>query len=170
MSPQKDLFQLVINHFGADQEDMRAAAAFLAGNIAVGNLSQFLPAIVKMVETDPKKVLACVACHERGISDLLPVDILVSKLFGYLGSDALVACTIGGCCRHSLGFAFRKFAERGRDNEECSRRMFGQIGYHTPTRFCSRLWPLPRRVRFWATMNVLNVHKVFHFLSDVDYL
>jgi cullin-associated NEDD8-dissociated protein 1 len=36
---------------------MRTAAVFSMGNIAVGNLSQFLPAIVKMVETDQKKRL-----------------------------------------------------------------------------------------------------------------
>lgn len=36
---------------------MRAAAAFAAGNIAIGNLHQFLPAIVKMVESDPKRRL-----------------------------------------------------------------------------------------------------------------
>jgi len=40
---------------------MRAAAAFAAGNIAVGNLHQFLPAIVSMVEVDPRKRL--VALH-----------------------------------------------------------------------------------------------------------
>ena len=57
MSPQRDIFQLAINYFSADQEDVRAAAAFSAGNIAVGNLGQFLPAIVKMVETDQKRRL-----------------------------------------------------------------------------------------------------------------
>ncbi|KAF8174733.1 armadillo-type protein [Pholiota molesta] len=47
-----DIFLLV--------EEMRAAAAFAAGNIAIGNLQQFLPVIVKMVESDPKKrLLAC---------------------------------------------------------------------------------------------------------------
>ena len=40
---------------------MRAAAAFAAGNIAVGNLHRFLPAIVSMVEVDPRKRL--VALH-----------------------------------------------------------------------------------------------------------
>jgi hypothetical protein len=29
----------------------------ITGNIAIGNLHQFLPAIVKMVESDPKKRL-----------------------------------------------------------------------------------------------------------------
>ncbi|PPQ69227.1 hypothetical protein CVT25_006944 [Psilocybe cyanescens] len=57
MAPQKDIFVLVIDHFGSDQEELRAAAAFAAGNIAIGNLHQFLPAIVKMVDNDPKKRL-----------------------------------------------------------------------------------------------------------------
>ncbi|CAA7267741.1 unnamed protein product [Cyclocybe aegerita] len=57
MVPQRDIFNLVVEHFGSEQEEMRAAAAFAAGNIAIGNLHQFLPAIVKMVESDPKKRL-----------------------------------------------------------------------------------------------------------------
>jgi cullin-associated NEDD8-dissociated protein 1 len=57
MSNQRDIFLLVVDHFGAEQEEMRAAAAFAAGNIAIGNLQQFLPVIVKMVESDPKKRL-----------------------------------------------------------------------------------------------------------------
>ncbi|EGN92705.1 hypothetical protein SERLA73DRAFT_98928 [Serpula lacrymans var. lacrymans S7.3] len=57
MSPQKDIFSNTIEHFAAEQEDIRTAAAFAAGNIALGNLQQFLPAIVKAVENDPKKRL-----------------------------------------------------------------------------------------------------------------
>jgi len=57
MLAQKEVFQYVINHFSADQEEIRVAAAFSAGNIAVGNLHQFLPSIVKMVESDQKKRL-----------------------------------------------------------------------------------------------------------------
>lgn len=55
MSPQKDIFTNVIDHFGAEQEEIRSAAAFAAGNIAIGNLQQFLPAIVEMIKTDSKK-------------------------------------------------------------------------------------------------------------------
>ncbi|KDR68751.1 hypothetical protein GALMADRAFT_256581 [Galerina marginata CBS 339.88] len=82
MAPQKEIFNLVIEHFGSEQEETRAAAAFAAGNIAIGNLHQFLPAIVKMVESDPKKrLLALHAAKEvvthcshgqlEGVADLL---------------------------------------------------------------------------------------------------
>ncbi|KAF9482351.1 TIP120-domain-containing protein [Pholiota conissans] len=57
MSNQRDIFVLVVDHFTSDQEDIRAAAAFAAGNIAIGNLHQFLPVIIKMIESDPKKRL-----------------------------------------------------------------------------------------------------------------
>lgn len=88
MEPQKDIFACAIDHFTSEQEEMRAAAAFAAGNqfltslvlisycftgnIAIGNLQQFLPAIVKMVESDPKKrLLALHAAKEvRETKDL----------------------------------------------------------------------------------------------------
>ncbi|KAI0344168.1 ARM repeat-containing protein [Trametopsis cervina] len=57
MSPQQDIFNAAIERFGAEQEEIRTAAAFAAGNIAVGNLHHFLPVIVKMVEKDPVKRL-----------------------------------------------------------------------------------------------------------------
>ncbi|KAF9560250.1 TIP120-domain-containing protein [Agrocybe pediades] len=81
-SPQKEIFNLVIDHFSSEQEDMRAAASFAAGNIAIGNLQQFLPAIVKMVETDSKKrllalhaakevVTHCSSGQLEGVAELL---------------------------------------------------------------------------------------------------
>lgn len=86
MSPQRDLFSNVIDHFASDQEEMRSAAAFAAGNIAIGNLQQYLPAIIKMVESDPKKrLLALHASKEvvthcpqgqlEGVADLLWVPL-----------------------------------------------------------------------------------------------
>ncbi|KAK7047997.1 Cullin-associated nedd8-dissociated protein 1 [Favolaschia claudopus] len=70
------------------QEEIRAAASFAAGNIAIGNLPQFLPAIVKIVKSDPKKRLlslhalkeACVVTHcsqgqLEGVADLLWVPL-----------------------------------------------------------------------------------------------
>ncbi|KAI0325025.1 ARM repeat-containing protein [Cubamyces sp. BRFM 1775] len=57
MSPQHDIFNQAIDRFTAEQEEVRTAAAFAAGNIAVGNLHHFLPVIVKMVETDQAKRL-----------------------------------------------------------------------------------------------------------------
>jgi cullin-associated NEDD8-dissociated protein 1 len=57
MSTQAEVFTHVIEHFGAESESLRSAAAFAAGNIAIGNLHRFLPVIVKSVENDPKKRL-----------------------------------------------------------------------------------------------------------------
>jgi len=74
MSNQSEIFNMAIDHFSAEQEEIRAAAAFAAGNesirylhyvpsswfpgnIAIGNLHQFLPAIIKIIENDPKKRL-----------------------------------------------------------------------------------------------------------------
>ncbi|KAG6856601.1 hypothetical protein H0H87_002693 [Tephrocybe sp. NHM501043] len=57
MSTQRDIFTNTIDHFGSEKEEIRVAAAFAAGNIAIGNLHQFLPVIVKLAESDPKKRL-----------------------------------------------------------------------------------------------------------------
>jgi len=57
MSPQQDIFTNAIERFTDEQEEVRTAAAFAAGNIAIGNLHQFLPVLVKMVENDPEKRL-----------------------------------------------------------------------------------------------------------------
>lgn len=82
MAPQTDIFSTTLELFSADQEDIKAAAAFAAGNIAVGNLHQFLPVIVKLVESDPKKrllslhalkevVTHCSQQHLESVAELL---------------------------------------------------------------------------------------------------
>jgi cullin-associated NEDD8-dissociated protein 1 len=75
MSPQPEVFNIAIEHFSDEQEEVRTAAAFAAGmlnktatvarctdngpigNIAIGNLPQFLPVLVKMVQNDAGKRL-----------------------------------------------------------------------------------------------------------------
>ncbi len=57
MWAQQDIFNQAIERFTAEQEEIRTAASFAAGNIAVGNLQHFLPVIVRMVETDSQKRL-----------------------------------------------------------------------------------------------------------------
>ncbi|RDB24577.1 Cullin-associated NEDD8-dissociated protein 1 [Hypsizygus marmoreus] len=86
MSTQSEVFFHAIDHFTSEQEDMRMAAAFAAGNIAIGNLHQFLPTIVHMVERDPKKrllslhalkevVTHCSHGQLEGVADLLWVPL-----------------------------------------------------------------------------------------------
>lgn len=85
MSPQHDVFDVAIEFFASDQEDIRTAAAFaagqafsdvicypdliflllLTGNIAIGNLQLFLPFIVQLVrQDDTKRLLALHALKE----------------------------------------------------------------------------------------------------------
>ncbi|KAG2100498.1 armadillo-type protein [Suillus cothurnatus] len=60
MSKQQDTFSNTIEHFSAEEEEIRAAA----GNIAIENLHQFLPAIL-IAERDPhKKLLSLHALKE----------------------------------------------------------------------------------------------------------
>ncbi|KAJ3996104.1 armadillo-type protein [Lentinula boryana] len=86
MSPQHDIFSNAIEHFSAEQEDIRSAASFAAGNIAIGNLHQFLPVIVKMVQSDAKKrllslhalkevVTHCSRGQLEGVADILWVPL-----------------------------------------------------------------------------------------------
>jgi len=86
MSPQSDVFANAIEHFAAEQEEIRTAAAFAAGNIAIGNLHQFLPAILKFVQSDAKKrllslhalkevVTNCSHGQLEGVADLLWVPL-----------------------------------------------------------------------------------------------
>ncbi|KAI5120871.1 hypothetical protein M0805_008243 [Coniferiporia weirii] len=56
-APQKDLFHSAIELLGSADEEIRSAASFATGNIAIGNLHLFLPAIVKLVQTDKEKRL-----------------------------------------------------------------------------------------------------------------
>ncbi|KAI0307414.1 TIP120-domain-containing protein [Multifurca ochricompacta] len=65
MSPQHDVFNGAIELFASDQEDVRTAAAFAAGNIAIGNLHLFLPVVVQLAkQDDAKRLLALHALKE----------------------------------------------------------------------------------------------------------
>ncbi|KAF7357490.1 Cullin-associated nedd8-dissociated protein 1 [Mycena sanguinolenta] len=86
MSPQQEIFRDAIEHFAAEQEEIRAAASFAAGNIAIGSLQQFLPAIVKIVKSDAKKrllslhalkevVTHCSQGQLEGVADMLWVPL-----------------------------------------------------------------------------------------------
>lgn len=61
MTPNRDIFTRAIGLFDAEQDDIRLAASFAAGNIAIGNLQHFLSPLVKLVQGDDHKRL--VALH-----------------------------------------------------------------------------------------------------------
>ncbi|BGP50195.1 hypothetical protein JCM10450v2_006106 [Rhodotorula kratochvilovae] len=55
LAPHKATFTKIVEQFGAQSEDVRRAAAFAAGNIAVGNSQAFLPTILELIQSDDKK-------------------------------------------------------------------------------------------------------------------
>jgi len=106
MSNQADVFNNSIEHFASDQEEVRSAAAFAAGNIAIGNLHQFLPVLVRMVETDAKKrLLALHAAKEvvthcstgqlEGVADLLWAPLFENSQNAEEGTRNVAAACLG---------------------------------------------------------------------------
>lgn len=82
MSQQPDIFANATAHFTAEQEEARSAAAFAAGNIAIGNLQLYLPSLVAMIQSDAKQrllalhalkevVTHCPQSQLEGVADLL---------------------------------------------------------------------------------------------------
>ncbi|GAA5973424.1 hypothetical protein JCM11641_006452 [Rhodosporidiobolus odoratus] len=55
LSAHSSVFSKIIEQFTVPSEDVRRAAAFAAGNIAVGNPDAFLPGILQLVKSDDKK-------------------------------------------------------------------------------------------------------------------
>ncbi|KAF9229840.1 TIP120-domain-containing protein [Gyrodon lividus] len=94
MSPQHDVFDNAIEHFSAEEEGVRTAAAFAAGNIAIGNLHLFLPAILKVAEHDPSKRLLSLHALKEVVThcshgQLEPVaDLIWTPLFHNSTSDS----------------------------------------------------------------------------------
>ncbi|KAL5534786.1 hypothetical protein ACEPAG_1250 [Sanghuangporus baumii] len=61
----KDLFATAIELLGSPDEEIRSAASFATGNIAIGNVQLFLPTIVKLIQKDKdKRLLALHALKE----------------------------------------------------------------------------------------------------------
>ncbi|KAF8139703.1 armadillo-type protein [Boletus edulis] len=94
MSIQHDVFDNAIDHFSAEEEEIRTAAAFAAGNIAIGNLHLFLPAILKVAEQDPSKRLLSLHALKEVVThcshgQLEPVaDAIWTPLFHNCTSDS----------------------------------------------------------------------------------
>ncbi|KAF8329094.1 TIP120-domain-containing protein [Cantharellus anzutake] len=57
MSSQKDVFSDALNLFSSDSQDIRTAAAFTVGNVAIGNIPAFLPVIIKQIQADDERRL-----------------------------------------------------------------------------------------------------------------
>lgn len=49
------LKQVVLNSFSSQSEEVKSAASYTLGNVAVGNLPEYLPFILNEIEMQPKR-------------------------------------------------------------------------------------------------------------------
>ncbi|KAM0790577.1 hypothetical protein ACM66B_004444 [Microbotryomycetes sp. NB124-2] len=54
-APYKPIFPKIVGHFSSHSEDVRRSAAYAAGNIAVGDMNEFLPTLLSLIQSDDKK-------------------------------------------------------------------------------------------------------------------
>ncbi|KAH8556542.1 armadillo-type protein [Umbelopsis sp. PMI_123] len=55
LSSRPDIYNTVLDLFGAQSEEVKSAAAFALGNISIGNVEQYIPRIVAEISEQPKK-------------------------------------------------------------------------------------------------------------------
>ena len=97
------------------------------GNIAIGNLQLFLPVIVRMVESDPKKrLLSLHALKEVHLFYLYPLPPSINQ---YSGCNTLLARAFRRRCRHAVGTSVRELRELGGDDQECCCCVPREAGY-----------------------------------------
>ncbi|KAG8898086.1 hypothetical protein FRB99_007676, partial [Tulasnella sp. 403] len=83
MERQPEIFHNALAFFSADAEAVRSAAAFAAGNIAVGNIHVFFPVLITQVKTNEKRLLSLHALREvnRTCSGALERAWLTASVF-----------------------------------------------------------------------------------------
>lgn len=55
LSEISSLKHIILNSFSSHSEEVKSAASYTLGNIAVGNLPKYLPFILKEIEAQPKR-------------------------------------------------------------------------------------------------------------------
>ncbi|XP_076241308.1 cullin-associated and neddylation-dissociated 1 isoform X2 [Calliopsis andreniformis] len=74
------LKHIILNSFSSQSEEVKSAASYTLGNIAVGNLPEYLPFILKEIEAQPKRqylllhslkeIITCQSASPSGVSHL----------------------------------------------------------------------------------------------------
>lgn len=74
------LKHVILNSFSSHSEEVKSAASYTLGNIAVGNLPEYLPFVLKEIEAQPKRqylllhslkeIIACQSASPSGVSHL----------------------------------------------------------------------------------------------------
>ncbi|KAL0578835.1 hypothetical protein V5O48_003159 [Marasmius crinis-equi] len=132
MTPQQEIFNNAIEHFSAEQDEVRSAASFAAGNIAIGNLKHFLPFIVKLVQSDPKKrllslhalkevVTHCSHGQLENVADLLWVPLFENSENSEESTRNVAAACLGKLATTQPSKYLPQLHERIRDNDPAVR-------------------------------------------------
>ncbi|KAG7200534.1 hypothetical protein KM043_001097 [Ampulex compressa] len=80
LSGINSLKHIILNSFSSHSEEVKSAASYTLGNIAVGNLPEYLPFILKEIEAQPKRqylllhslkeIITCQSASPSGVSNL----------------------------------------------------------------------------------------------------
>ncbi|KAL5015536.1 hypothetical protein ScPMuIL_009806 [Solemya velum] len=92
LGSHSDIQNVVLESFLAQTEEVKGAASFALGNISVGNLTRFLPFVLKEIEEQPKlqylllhslkEIISCESSSTQGVDALRPyVQTIWSMLF-----------------------------------------------------------------------------------------
>lgn len=82
LSSVVQLKTVVLNSFSHVSEEVKSAASYTLGNISIGNLPQYLPFVLQVIEAQPrrqylllhslKEIISCQSATKQGIQELLP--------------------------------------------------------------------------------------------------
>lgn len=111
LSGVSNLKQVILASFSPPSEEVKSAASYALGSIAVGNLPQYLPFVLQEIETQPKRqylllhslkeIITCQSATPNGIAQLQPfVPAIWQQLFrhckcGEEGTRNVVAECLG---------------------------------------------------------------------------
>ncbi|BES92029.1 Cullin-associated NEDD8-dissociated protein [Nesidiocoris tenuis] len=81
LSSVENLEEVIFVSFSNPSEEVKSAASYALGNIAVGNLKQYLPFVLKEIEAQPKRqylllhslkeIISCQSSSGQGVSQLM---------------------------------------------------------------------------------------------------
>jgi len=111
LSGVSNLKQVILASFSPPSEEVKSAASYALGSVAVGNLQQYLPFVLQEIETQPKRqylllhslkeVITCQSSSANGVAQLQPfVPAIWQQLFrhcqcGEEGTRNVVAECLG---------------------------------------------------------------------------
>ncbi|CAH2050248.1 unnamed protein product, partial [Iphiclides podalirius] len=114
-----NLKEVLLNSFTPSSEEVKSAASYALGSVAVGNLPEFLPFILGEIEAQPKRqylllhslreIISCESCTPEGIEALRPfipeIWVQLSKhcQCAEEGSRNVVAECLGKLCLSAAG-------------------------------------------------------------------